>query len=110
MATQALPGGRNDLYALKEARRLHDEAAGRAKKAMEELEHMREGAGRPDYGRMSTLLGKLSLDLSAMSKHLEEMWVLRAVSGQFDPQIGDRVAFVESQVAMLTRQLEEMRA
>lgn len=102
MATLPKPGARNDLEALKTARRHHSEAIAKAERASDEIARMREATGRPDYGRLTTLIGELSLHLAKVTRPLEEMWAIRAASGQLaDDDLAERLAAVEAEVAEL---------
>lgn len=109
MATAPKPGARNDLNALKDARRHAGEAVTSTERAMDELARMREGMGRPDYGKMDRLLGQLALNLAKVSKHLEEMWTLRAMARQSmeDDDMAARLADIEAQMRELMHQIGE---
>lgn len=102
MATPVKVGARNDVNALKDARRYHGQAVAKTETAMREVERMKEGAGRPDYGPLTSTLGDLALSLSKVTKHLEEMWTIRALAGQVaDSDLAERLAAVEAELAEL---------
>lgn len=110
MATEVKVGGRNDAYALKQARLHRKEAFYGAESALREVGHMREAVGRPDFNRITSLLGELIANLSKTGTCLEEMMVIRAEAGQGgDAQVDDRIAFLEKRVESLTKQMEELR-
>ena len=79
MATQPEPGARNDLNARKDARRFTQSSQRNIERALDKVDRMHEGLGRPDYSHIAKLLGQLALDLSKASSSLDEMWVLLVV-------------------------------
>lgn len=106
MATPPKVGARNDLNALRDARRHHGTAVSKTERALNELRHMQERVGRPDYSVIAPLLGELALDLAKVKRHLDEMWTLREAAGMVvDDELAGRLAAVEAQLAeLLTRE------
>lgn len=107
MSTPVKVGARNDIFALKNARRLVGQAADDTEKSLGEVMRMREAIGRPDYNRINHLLGKMAGTLAKVSRELDEMYVIRANAGVLDnTDLEERVASLEAQVAELTYKLE----
>lgn len=108
MATPVKVGARNDLEALKRARRHHNEAVTKAERASDEIARMRESTGRPDYGRLTALVGELSLHLARVTRPLEEMWAIRAGAGQLaDDDLAERLAALEAEMAEMRQVLRQ---
>lgn len=112
MATDPKPGARNDLYALKEARRFNNAATDDIEQALKELQKMKEAVGRPNFEMLTTLLSQLSVNQSRIASNLNEMWLLREKSKQAsaaEDQLRDRVESLERQLSQMNNVLELIR-
>lgn len=111
MATDPKPGARNDLEALKKARRFNREAAEIIEKGFNEVDHMVTRVGRPDYGPIKGILGQLSNLNAEVFSALDEMLTLRKKAGMVADtaqvtdkdvtELRDRLQAVEAQLAGL---------
>lgn len=109
MTTPVKVGARNDVFALKNARRLVGQVADDTERSLAEIKRMREAMGRPDYNGINHLLGKMATTLLKASRELDEMYVIRASAGvMVQTDVEERLASLEAQVAELTYKLESV--
>ena len=110
MSTPVKVGARNDIFALKNARRLVGQAADDTERSLGEVMRMREAIGRPDYNRINHLLGKMAGTLAKASRELDEMYVIRANAGVLpETDLEEEVARLKERQAALEAELAEIK-
>lgn len=108
MATEVKVGGKNDLYALREARRLRNEAWNKVDSAIRHLNFIREAGGRGDIAGVVALLGNTMVDLAKVNRHHDEMLNIREQNGVVEvTALEERVVTLEAQMAELQRLLQQ---
>lgn len=104
MATAPKVGGYNDRQALNAAQQETAAALTLVERATDELQRCREAVGRPDYGQLSRLLGKLALTVSRCRAALGEMAAIRDGTAE-ENGLAQRVATLEAEVVALREAL-----
>lgn len=111
MATPVKVGARNDLTALKDARRFAGDATIQVERAITRVGHMREGMGRPDYGPLDRTLGEIALSVSKINVSIEKLWVTRAQAGLTnEEELVERLSIVEAELQSLKETIGQVMA